>query len=150
MSKSIPALTGSSWYQHRASKRRGKFRISDKRMREKRTESTISELLMPFLYSKEEIESANFEEMFKFLNSTRRSSEFRRNFLDYIYGSEVGNFGLDYHADFADGWRFVFGNGEEVEDEYGIVQEDESSNISALEEETVALVTKRMEEAREE
>lgn len=46
-------------------------------------------------------------------------------------------------------WCGASGNGEEVEDEYEAVQEDESSNITALEEEIVALVTKRMEEARE-
>lgn len=39
---------------------------SDKRMRKKkRAESTICELLIPFLYSKEDIESVNLEEIVK-------------------------------------------------------------------------------------
>ncbi|KAF7872691.1 uncharacterized protein EAF02_008762 [Botrytis sinoallii] len=49
------------------------------------TPRKASHLLMPHLYLKEEIESANFEEMFKSLNSTHGSSEFRTKFPDYIY-----------------------------------------------------------------
>ncbi|TGO50545.1 hypothetical protein BCON_0181g00120 [Botryotinia convoluta] len=114
----------------------------------KKAESTICELLIPFLYSKEEIRSGDFEEIVKYLNST--SSKFCSKFPDYIYGLEIGNFGLRIMRILMGGWRFVVGDEEEkIEDEYGVVQEDGSSNMAALGKETVALVKKRMEEARE-
>ncbi|KAF5872466.1 uncharacterized protein Bfra_005826 [Botrytis fragariae] len=116
-------------------------------------ESTICELLMPFLYSKREIASGNFEEIVKSLNSTRRSSKFRTKFPDYLDGLEIGNFGLYYHADF-DGWVEIcceikwFGVGGDEEEE--VEDEDEASNMAALGKDIMAFVTKRMEGAREE
>ncbi|KAF7947693.1 hypothetical protein EAE96_008773 [Botrytis aclada] len=128
-------------------------------------ESTICASLMPYLYSKEEKEKediggAGFEEMFK--DSIPTSRKFREKFPDYDCGLEVGRFGVDYYADF-DGWVWIFCEikeygvreeegevEEEAEgDKYGAVQENESSNMAVSGEEVVALVTKRMEEARE-